>query len=662
MKKFYLLLVAVMATCAAWAADCTVYFDNSTANWASISIHYWNVDGQQTDWPGAPVTETETINGTTYYKFTIPGANNGTMLIWNNGGNGSQTGDLKAVDGHIYDKDGDISSEAKEYKIYFLNKAGWTNLHAYIFDGGASNGGWPGEEVSEIVTDNNFGDVYCYTFSTKSELSKEVKIIFNNGDNGSQTGNLAFIANAIYSTDNTSGKNETLGTFNSDEDPTVITRDVFGDFSGSWGSIALTGEEGASVLSCEITPAKAVGEFGIRRLNNGDQTAWFANADFTLSESTPAAFLSLTSDVNCAYNLTVGKTYSLYFNIETKEVSIRWKEEEEPELRNIYIIGTLGGADTWQTNKGLKLTETAKESNIYTGAITLAKNNDNDENAYFNITTQLMNASGNWDNMQPYRYGPSSDTDIATTETKYFAQNNDPKAFVVPAGTYIAVVNMNELTVTLFAQSDLLPAALYMHGNFYDRHFDFSNPVKVNGTPGPGGETMTYEFNNILIHPAVAGGEVGYFILSAGEAFEEAPEAPAAVKAREAAAVTPVAPAQVDWTELNKSHRYALVNNGDGTYGVDVLLANAQPTDVNKHLTEIPAYQYATVNVKLSADGNHTATLSTVDKVTTGIEAAEVVSDGEVEFYNLQGVRVAQPENGIFIRRQGGKVSKVVIR
>lgn len=39
-----------------------------------------------------------------------------------------------------------------------------------------------------------------------------------------------------------------------------------------------------------------------------------------------------------------------------------------------------------------------------------------------------------------------------------------------------------------------------------------------------------------------------------------------------------------------------------------------------------------------------------------------VVSDDEtapVEYYNLQGIRVANPENGVFIRRQGSKVSKI---
>ena len=32
-----------------------------------------------------------------------------------------------------------------------------------------------------------------------------------------------------------------------------------------------------------------------------------------------------------------------------------------------------------------------------------------------------------------------------------------------------------------------------------------------------------------------------------------------------------------------------------------------------------------------------------------------------VEYYNLQGVRVANPANGIFIRRQGSKATKVIL-
>ncbi len=45
---------------------------------------------------------------------------------------------------------------------------------------------------------------------------------------------------------------------------------------------------------------------------------------------------------------------------------------------------------------------------------------------------------------------------------------------------------------------------------------------------------------------------------------------------------------------------------------------------------------------------------------TTGIDSIEA-ENAPVEYYNLQGVRVANPENGIFIRRQGNKVEKVIM-
>ncbi len=50
------------------------------------------------------------------------------------------------------------------------------------------------------------------------------------------------------------------------------------------------------------------------------------------------------------------------------------------------------------------------------------------------------------------------------------------------------------------------------------------------------------------------------------------------------------------------------------------------------------------------------------DVSTAGVD--DVINDenGKTIYYNLQGQRVNNPENGIFIRRQGGKTSKVVIR
>ena len=46
----------------------------------------------------------------------------------------------------------------------------------------------------------------------------------------------------------------------------------------------------------------------------------------------------------------------------------------------------------------------------------------------------------------------------------------------------------------------------------------------------------------------------------------------------------------------------------------------------------------------------------------SGIEEVGADENAPVEYFNLQGVRVANPEAGIYVRRQGSKVEKVYIK
>lgn len=50
------------------------------------------------------------------------------------------------------------------------------------------------------------------------------------------------------------------------------------------------------------------------------------------------------------------------------------------------------------------------------------------------------------------------------------------------------------------------------------------------------------------------------------------------------------------------------------------------------------------------------------DGSTTGVEEIEAAEDVEAVYYNLQGVRVANPENGLYIRVAGNKATKVYVR
>lgn len=47
------------------------------------------------------------------------------------------------------------------------------------------------------------------------------------------------------------------------------------------------------------------------------------------------------------------------------------------------------------------------------------------------------------------------------------------------------------------------------------------------------------------------------------------------------------------------------------------------------------------------------------DEEGAGVDAVVVDANAPVEYFNLQGIRVANPENGVFIRRQGTTTSKV---
>ena len=81
-----------------------------------------------------------------------------------------------------------------------------------------------------------------------------------------------------------------------------------------------------------------------------------------------------------------------------------------------------------------------------------------------------------------------------------------------------------------------------------------------------------------------------------------------------------------------------------------------------------PIWKYADTNCKAAVEAgktyrvsidliNNTITISESSAV-EGIEVEEV----EAVYYNLQGVKVANPENGLFIKKAGNKASKVLVK
>ena len=94
-------------------------------------------------------------------------------------------------------------------------------------------------------------------------------------------------------------------------------------------------------------------------------------------------------------------------------------------------------------------------------------------------------------------------------------------------------------------------------------------------------------------------------------------------------------------------------------------LDGTEPTAASTAYTEeIAVMEDVTIKAIAVKEGMANSEVATaeykVDPQTVGIETIEVEA-GEAEYFNLQGIRVANPENGIFIRRQAGKAVRVIL-
>lgn len=106
------------------------------------------------------------------------------------------------------------------------------------------------------------------------------------------------------------------------------------------------------------------------------------------------------------------------------------------------------------------------------------------------------------------------------------------------------------------------------------------------------------------------------------------------------------------------------------TQGAPVLKAAAEPITVegDTYKYTVPAQVLNTIitvtpyNAEGEKLADRAASVMLVNADTTGVIDVTVAGEGEVEYFNLQGVRVANPESGLYIRRQGKQVSKVYLR
>ncbi len=152
---------------------------------------------------------------------------------------------------------------AQAWTVNFTNPDGWTKVYAYTFSP-ETNGGWPGKAMTQE------GDVWTYTGT-----GTPGKIIFTNGS-GSQTGNLDFVDGATYDKNGVVGAK--LNTYKMSFSNTANWAEVYvytfsPELCGSWPGKKLTkGEDGYYTLTLEATSEPEMGGIIFNGGNGKPQT------------------------------------------------------------------------------------------------------------------------------------------------------------------------------------------------------------------------------------------------------------------------------------------------------------------------------------------------------------------------------------------------------
>lgn len=272
--------------------------------------------------------------------------------------------------------------------------------------------------------------------------------------------------------------------------------------------------------------------------------------------------------------------------------------------QNLYIFGSFNG---WDPANSIEMWN---DNGVYTIE-------DIEFGAGGNFAVSTVQSS-NWDAVNAARYGFSQDNAIAT-EGKAMKIVKGTGAMQVPAaGVYNIYVNLSAMTVTVKKAGEVVietPKNLYVMGNLSVGSWDPATAVELE-------KIDDYNFSGQVTFSGAGDGYSYFAIAGAKGTWEAVNPARFAPKAGEVAF-------NIDENVEFVKGEAAFKVKAEGTYYVNVDFKNL------------------TVNVSNFA---------------TGVEGIEADVNVVPVYYNLQGVEVANPQNGLYIVKQGNKVSKQLIK
>ena len=171
-----------------------IYVKNDMG-WSTVNIYGFEKANDKnmftSAWPGTKMTTTETVNGTSFFKFELPASfvgkqvgivfNNGTKQLSDYVETINTTTYLRLTPGTPIVVDPQNKSSFK-YRIYVYDQAKKKNVNIYYWGTGYTSPGWPGTRISNYV-DYDYKSLGYYEIPAEAYSGKTFNYLINvNGD------------------------------------------------------------------------------------------------------------------------------------------------------------------------------------------------------------------------------------------------------------------------------------------------------------------------------------------------------------------------------------------------------------------------------------------------------------------------------------------------
>ena len=385
-----------------------------------------------------------------------------------------------------------------------------------------------------------------------------------------------------------------------------------GQSLGEWNPVnaaELTYADGVYTIEIEETT-----EFKIstnKGIGETDEQKWSV---FNAGNLTPDAAITNGGTVNLSVNKDGANIILPWAGVWTITVAADLSTltattdtpEPAPSYDHLYIVGHDNG---WDPANPTEIPYDAEKGAYYIEGI-----------EFINSSCKISRVKGDWDAFNANGICSSNDATIkiGTPCSLYLQYCND--IIIERAGTYNLTIDMVNATM-LLEEVVVYPEALFLCGNLIGANWD---PAFDGAILDPTDEGV-YSIKNVEL-VAVNGNANAYFSFNTTTG---------------------------SWDDVNKAARYGAESPDQAvTIGENMTVVSGG-SSAFAWMVEPGTYDFVVSLKEMTL---------VVTKATTGIESIEADKNAPAIYYNLQGVEVANPSNGIYIVKRGAKVAKEFVK